>query len=90
MTEVPAELFADALHQLIMLLREFLPGNPGQSLYLRPTLLGVDEHFGVQGSDNFTFLLMASPSDPYYAEPIKVLIEREQCRAALPGALEPQ
>jgi len=85
MPSLDADFFSDSLHQLIMALKEIIPGESGQSLYLRPTMLGIDERFAVQGSDNFTFLLMASPSDPYFAKPIKVMIEREHCRSAVGG-----
>jgi branched-chain amino acid aminotransferase len=85
MPSIDAEVFADSIHQLTDVLKDIIPGRPGQSLYLRPTVLGIDEQFAVQGSENFTYLLMASPSDPYFAQPIKVLIEREHCRAAVGG-----
>lgn len=78
-------LFADALHQITDALANFIPGNSGQSLYLRPTLLGLDPTFAVKGSDRYCFLLIASPSDAYYTAPIKVMVEREHSRAAKGG-----
>jgi len=80
-----AELFADSLTQLSSILEAFIPGGNGQSLYLRPTLFGLDPKFAVQGSANFTFLCLASPSDAYYGQPITVMIERENCRASVGG-----
>ncbi len=85
MPDVPAELFAQALTSVIKACQPFIPGSTGQSLYLRPTLLGTDPNFAVKSSENFTFLVLASPSDAYYAAPIKVMIERNDCRAALGG-----
>jgi branched-chain amino acid aminotransferase len=85
MPSIDGYVFADSIHQLTSALKNIIPGGPGQSLYLRPTMLGIDEQFAVQGSDNFTFLLMASPSDPYFAKPIRVMVEREHCRAAVGG-----
>lgn len=81
----PPELFADALSQLTETLAPFIPDGSGQSLYLRPTLLGLDHTFAVKSSDHFCFLLLASPSDAYYAAPITVMIERDQSRAAKGG-----
>ena len=85
MPPIDIDVFCDSILQLTKALKEIIPREPGQSLYLRPTMLGMDEQFAVQGSENFTYLLMASPSDPYFAKPIKVMVEREHCRAAVGG-----
>ena len=79
------ELFADALSQLTMAMAPFIPGQSGQSLYLRPTLLGLDPTFAVRGSERMEFVLIASPSDAYYTRPITVMVEREQVRAGIGG-----
>jgi len=85
MQPVPAAIFADGLSRLTTALANFVPSGRGQSLYLRPTLLGMDPHFGVHGSDNLAFLLLASPSDAYYGNPISVMLERRQTRAGKGG-----
>ena len=85
MPAVPAVLFAEALSSLAVSLAEFIPDGRGQSLYLRPTLFGLDNHFAVKGSDRHLFLVLASPSDAYYASPIRIMIERENFRAARGG-----
>ena len=85
MPPVPGELFAEALSSVSGALARFVPGGRGQSLYLRPTMFGLDTHFAVKGSDRFLFVVIASPSDAYFAEPIRVMIERENCRAASGG-----
>ena len=85
MPVVPAKLFAEALSRLAETLSEFIPGGRGQSLYLRPTMFGLDNHFALRGSDRFLFLVLASPSDAYYASQIRIMIERESCRAASGG-----
>jgi len=85
MPAVPAGLFAEALSSVASSLAPFTPAGRGQSLYLRPTLFGVDPHFAVKGSDRFLFLVLASPSDAYYAEPIRIMIERDNTRAAAGG-----
>ena len=85
MPAVPAPLFADALTSITSLLQAFIPGGGGQSLYLRPTVFGLDPHFAVKSSERFVFLVLASPSDAYYSDPIRVMVEREHCRAAVGG-----
>ena len=85
MPVVPAALFARALSVTVVALARFIPRGRGQSLYLRPTMFGLDPHFAVHGSANFAFILVASPSDAYYADPIRVMVERENSRAATGG-----
>lgn len=85
MPEIPAALFAGALSSITRLLQPFIPGGGGQSLYLRPTIFGLDPHFAVKSSGRFAFLVLASPSDAYYADPIRVMVERDDCRAAVGG-----
>ena len=85
MPVVPAALFAEALSSTVESLAAFIPGGRGQSLYLRPTMFGLDSHFAVKGSDRFLFLVLASPSDAYYASQIRIMVERESCRAASGG-----
>ena len=85
MPAVPASLFAEALSSITNMLQPFIPGGTGQSLYLRPTLFGLDPHFAVKSSERFVFLVLASPSDAYYSDPIRVMVERDDCRAAVGG-----
>ena len=85
MPMLPTSLFADALSSITKLLQPFIPGGAGQSLYLRPTMFGLDPHFAVKSSERFVFLVLASPSDAYYSEPIRAVVEREDCRAATGG-----
>jgi len=85
MPPVPAALFADGLSSLAVSLAGVIPGGRGQSLYLRPTMFGLDPHFAVKGSDRFLFVVIASPSDAYFSQAIRVLIERDNCRAASGG-----
>ncbi len=85
MPPVPEWLFAEALSSVANAMQPFIPGGSGQSLYLRPTLFGLDPHFAVKSSERFAFLVLASPSDAYYADPIRVMVERDDCRAAVGG-----
>lgn len=81
----PAELFAEALHSVTQAMKHFIPAETGQSLYLRPTLIGMDQTFAVVPSTRYCFVLIASPSAAYYTRPINVMIERVQSRAANGG-----
>ena len=85
MPPLPARFFAESLSALTSAFADFIPGGSGQSLYLRPFVMGTGPCLAVKSSDAFTYLLIASPSDGYFARPIKVLIERRHCRAAVGG-----
>ncbi|UTW54794.1 branched-chain amino acid aminotransferase [Kordiimonas sp. SCSIO 12610] len=80
-----SEIFANALSSLTQAFSKFVPNGEGQSLYLRPTLLGMDHTFAVKSSETYCFILIASPSDAYYSAPIKVMIERNHARAVEGG-----
>ena len=85
MPALTPELFADALSRISVALANHIPGGSGQSLYLRPFLMGTGPCLAVKSSDAFTFLLIASPSDTYFSKPIRVMVERHHCRAAVGG-----
>lgn len=85
MPDLPPGLFAEALSRLTGILADHIPGGSGQSLYLRPFLMGTGPGLAVKSSDAFTFLLIASPSDTYFSKPIRVMVERKHCRAAVGG-----
>ena len=85
MPVLPPEIFARALSEVTTALTDFIPARSGQSLYLRPFLMGTGPCLSVKSSDAFTFLLIASPSDTYFGQPIRVMVERDHCRAAVGG-----
>ena len=85
MPPLPAEIFAESLAGVTTALADFVPRGSGQSLYLRPFVMGTGSGLAVKSSDAYVYLLIASPSDAYFSKPIRVLIEREHCRAAVGG-----
>src|SRR5690606_10582639 len=54
----------------------------GSSLYFRPFMIATEPTLGVKPSTTYTYILIASPADNYFDVPnVKVMIERENCRA---------
>ena len=87
MPELPEALFLAAARALITQDRAWVPGNLGESLYMRPLMIGTEAALGVRPSSEYLFLLMASPSGAYFpagVKPVTVWISDDYVRAA-PG-----
>ena len=85
MIPVPADIYRDAIGLVTAYNEPFIPNKSGESLYLRPFLIGTRSNLGMGISDSFIFMVIASPSSIYHAGHMRVQIEREACRAARGG-----
>jgi branched-chain amino acid aminotransferase len=82
---------ADALKQLVLLDREWVPKTEGCSLYIRPTIIATDPFLGVRPSQRYLLYIILSPVAAYYPEgfnPIKIMASDKYVRAALGGVGE--
>lgn len=86
MPEVPEELFMDGMRQLIELDRNWIPNKEDHSLYIRPFMFASDELLGVRPSDNYKFMIILSPTGPYYSAPMRIYVEEKYVRA-VPGGV---
>ena len=78
----------EAMKELVKIDQKFIPQKRGQSLYLRPFIMGSGNFLGVQASPEYLFMIIASPVASYYAnglEPIKILVEDKYVRAVRGG-----
>ena len=85
---LPEEFTLKALTELINIDYEWIPEQPGTSLYIRPFMFGNDESLGVHAVHRATFVVILSPVGNYYAEglnPVKISIESEDVRAVRGG-----
>ena len=81
----------EALTELIKLEADWVPHGDGTSLYIRPFMIGDDEHLGVHGVKHVRYVIILSPSGSYYAagiNPVKIMIEDEDVRAVRGGTGE--
>ncbi len=85
MPAVPEALFFEGLEAVVGACTDFVPDQSGRSLYLRPFLFGTEPGYAVRASNSARFMVIANPSEAYAAGAMKVLIEREQVRAAAGG-----
>lgn len=82
---IPEELFIESLRTLLELDRKWIPETEGSSLYIRPFMFSTDEYIGIKPSDNFSFMIVLSPSGAYYSGAVKVKIETHYTRAVAGG-----
>ena len=85
---VSADDFMNALMTLVHVEKDWIPTQPGTSLYIRPFIIATDPHLGVHPSLSYQFIIILSPSGAYYAsglDPVKIWIEDDYVRAVRGG-----
>lgn len=86
MPAVPEDIFIEGMRRLIDLDKSWIPAKPDHSLYIRPFMFSSDEVIGVKPSDTYKFLIILSPTGPYYSAPMRIYAEEKYTRAA-PGGV---
>ncbi|MBP0990708.1 MAG: branched-chain amino acid aminotransferase [Oscillospiraceae bacterium] len=89
--QIPEELMMEGLLKLVELDADWVPHGEGTSLYIRPFMIGDDEHLGVHGVAHARFYIILSPSGSYYKgglAPVKIMIESHDVRAVRGGTGE--
>ena len=85
---LPEDDFVQAVSELISLDKDWVPSDPGTSLYVRPFMIGDDHTLGVHGVHHAVFMVILSPVGSYYKEglnPVSIVIEKEDVRVAGKG-----
>jgi branched-chain amino acid aminotransferase len=85
MPPIPEEYFVEGLKQLIALDRDWIPEREGYSLYIRPVYFSADEVIGVKPAENYTFIILTTPTGPYFTEPLRTWVETKYSRSAEGG-----
>ncbi len=86
--QVDEEFLLQALTELISIESDWIPTNPGESLYIRPVIFGMDPSLGVKPSNNYKLFILLSPVGAYYPEgfkPVKILVQDDYVRAVKKG-----
>ncbi|MGK5093945.1 branched-chain amino acid aminotransferase [Deltaproteobacteria bacterium TL4] len=87
--ELDVDFTMKALNLLLKQDLHWIPRSPGTSLYIRPTLIGVEPALGLKVSNQYLFFIIMCPVGPYYPEgfnPVKIKVSDEYCRAT-PGGV---
>ncbi len=86
--QIPEEDFVQAVSAVVDVDRDWIPTEPGTSLYIRPFIIATDEFLGVAPSKTYLFMIILSPSGAYYESglaPVGIWIEDEYVRAVRGG-----
>ena len=86
MPELPEEIFFEGLNTLLDVDSDWVPHEPGTSLYIRPFMFSDDDYIGIRPSQAFKFMIITCPVGAYYAKPVKVNIEDHYVRAVEGGS----
>ena len=86
MPTVPEHIFMEGMRQLIQLDSNWIPNKEDHSLYIRPFMFATDEAIGVKPSEKYKFMIILSPTGPYYATPMRIYVEETYVRA-VPGGI---
>jgi len=73
------------LQTLINLDKEWIPTHAGSALYVRPFMFATDDCIGVRPSDNYKFMVICCPANPFYSKALRVVAEEHYVRAVEGG-----
>ena len=82
------EDFVQAVKALVKVDADWIPEKKDASLYIRPFFIATDECLGVKIASHYLFVILLSPSGPYYAKglkPVSIMVEDHYVRAFLGG-----
>ena len=91
MPAIPKDVFIGASEALVAIDRAWVPSGAGESLYLRPFMIATDPYLGVRPSEEYLFMVIASPAGEYFPKglkPVSVWASKEYVRAAPGGTGE--
>lgn len=85
MPEVPEYIFMDGMKQLVHMDKDWIPAKIDHALYIRPFMISTDYAVGVKPSESYKFMIILSPSGPYYSAPMRIYVEEYFVRAVEGG-----
>ncbi|MBK7346072.1 MAG: branched-chain amino acid aminotransferase [Chitinophagaceae bacterium] len=86
MPKITEDIFMEGMRQLVSIDKSWIPDREDHSLYIRPFMFSTDEMIGVRPSDTYKFMILLSPTGPYYNTPMRIYVEEHFVRA-VPGGV---
>ena len=78
----------EAIKKLVEVDQDWIPTEPGTSLYIRPFIFAIDPHVGVHPAKHLMFVVILSPVGAYYPkglDPVDIYVEEKYVRAVKGG-----
>ncbi|WP_235532847.1 branched-chain amino acid aminotransferase [Sphingomonas sp. Leaf412] len=91
MPELPEDLFLQSIEALVRADADWVPGQEGGSLYLRPFLIASEVFLGVKPASEYLYVVLASSAGSYWkggARAISLWVSHDYTRAAPGGTGE--
>lgn len=85
---IDEEFVLEAIKQLIITEKDWIPSGEGTSLYIRPFIFSTEAYLGVRPANQYKLLIILSPSGAYYGSqlsPVKIYVEEQYVRAVIGG-----
>ena len=85
---IDEEFAIEAIKTLVKVDADWIPTEPGTSLYIRPFIFATDAHVGVHPAKHLIFAIILSPVGAYYPQglaPVKIYVEQKYVRAVVGG-----
>ena len=83
--KLPRSIFMDGLDHLIKLDSLWCYNKQGYSLYIRPFIFASSECIKASSSEEYTFMIITSPSKRYYSNDLNLYVEQKYTRASKGG-----
>ena len=85
--EIPVSDFVETVAALVKQDIKWVPGNVGESLYIRPFMIATEVGLGVRPANHFTYMVITTPASAYFNsnKAVTVWITTEFIRAAQGG-----
>ncbi len=91
MPEMDVDLYVDAVKAIVDVDQDWIPTEPGTSLYIRPFMIATQPYLGVSPSASYKFIIILSPVGPYYSKglaPTSLYVEDKYARSVVGGTGE--
>lgn len=88
MPQMDEEVFFNAIKELVILERKWIPSGAGTSMYIRPTMIATEAALGVHPANEYLFFIVVGPVGAYYPQgfsPTKMFVSRDYVRATRGG-----
>jgi branched-chain amino acid aminotransferase len=85
MPALPEDIFVQSIAAVVDIDREWIPGRPNHSMYIRPFMFATDPYLGVAPSSTYKYMVLIGPTGPYFSKTLRVKIETHYTRAAEGG-----